>query len=53
MYVDHVQYLDNTSEEMRDYHQVEHKPGWVIWRWSDMTIVIPSERIRKITTTEE
>lgn len=54
IYVDTVQFRDAAQDaEIRGYLSVEHLPGWVIWRWSDETVAIPSDRIADIVTTEE
>lgn len=54
MYTDTVRFRDGEpSQEMRNYRQVEHLPGWVIWRWSDQTVAIPSDRVADIVTSEE
>lgn len=53
-YIDYVTFRDGAgAQDVVGYSTVEHLAGWVVWRWSDETLAIPSDRIADISTREE
>jgi len=52
IYVDCI-YTLSTLEEVRGYLATEHTEAWLVYKFSDETIRIPTHQVKMVVTTEE
>lgn len=52
-YIDHITFMDGSTEEIRDWIDIDHTENWLVYLFSSEVLRFATHRVSHVVTTKE